>query len=171
MLEREGLVTLVQNTGAWVTALSQAECLELYEVREKIEPLLLRNSMRNIDPSVCDRLEELNAQMRAAYDDPDEFMRLDWEFHWLTYSGAERSFLLSTVRRLWNVTQAYRRSFVQLQDQNARSLTEAEHELIIEAMRRDDQADAGESIAAHIRRTRKMLMNRPEIFEILTDYS
>lgn len=166
MLEREGLVTLVQNTGAWVTALTQAECLELYEVRERVEPLLLRNSMQHLDPSVYDRLEELNEQMRAASSDPNEFMRLDWEFHWLTYSGAEKSFLLSMVRRLWNVTQAYRRSFVQQQDAGSRGLTEAEHQLIIEAMRRGDTADAGESIASHIRRTRKMLMHRPELFEI-----
>ncbi|GAB2558001.1 GntR family transcriptional regulator [Leucobacter ruminantium] len=167
MLEREGLVTLVQNTGAWVTALTQRECTEIYEIRERIEPLLLSHSMHALDPSVCDRLEELNDQMLSAADDPDTFMRLDWEFHWLTYSAAEPSFLLSTVRRLWNVTQAYRREFVKHQDAGARALTNSEHLLIIEALRRGDDLDAGDAIAAHIRRTRKALAHRPEIFEVV----
>ncbi|SJN09708.1 Transcriptional regulator, GntR family [Leucobacter sp. 7(1)] len=166
MLEREGLVTLVQNTGAWVTALTQDECIEIYEIRERVEPLLLRNSMQNLDDSVFDRLEELNAQMIAARDSPNEFMRLDWEFHWLTYSGAEPSFLLSMVKRLWNVTQAYRREFVQHQDGTAQHLTHSEHLLIIESLRRLDSADAGEAIASHIRRTRKSLVTRPEIFDL-----
>lgn len=164
MLEREGLVTLVQNTGAWVTALTLEEFIEMYEVRERIEPLLLRNSMQRLDPSVYDRLDELNEQMRATFNDSNEFMRLDWEFHWLTYSGAEDSFLLSMVRRLWNVTQAYRRQFVTMQDEQSWALTEAEHSLIIEAMRRGDVSDAGDAIAAHIRRTRKLLVEKPEVF-------
>lgn len=165
MLERESLVTLVQNTGAWVTALSQEECIEMYEIRERIEPLLLRNSMRALDPSVYDRLDELNEQMKLATADANEFMRLDWEFHWLTYSGAERSFLLSMVRRLWNVTQAYRRAFVIELDEGGRELARAEHQIIIEAMRRGDVDDAGEAVAAHLRRSRKMLAHHPEIFE------
>ncbi len=169
MLEREGLVTLIENTGAWVTSLSQRECVEIYEIRERIEPLLLSNSMHLLDPSVYDRLEELNNQMLDPGVDPDEFMRLDWEFHWLTYSAAEPSFLLSTVRRLWNVTQAYRREFVKHQDPAGRTLTNSEHMLIIEALRREDETDAGEAIAAHIRRTRKALALRPEIFETQAD--
>src|SRR5690606_36663279 len=48
ILEAEGLVTLVANTGAWVTQLSLVECEELYQVRERIEPLLLRFSMPNL---------------------------------------------------------------------------------------------------------------------------
>src|SRR4051794_18101373 len=40
MLESEGLVTLVANTGAWVSRVSLAECEEIYRIRERIEPLL-----------------------------------------------------------------------------------------------------------------------------------
>ena len=42
MLEAEGLVTLIANTGAWVSSLSLVECEEMYQIRERIEPLLLR---------------------------------------------------------------------------------------------------------------------------------
>jgi DNA-binding GntR family transcriptional regulator len=40
MLQAEGLVTLVANSGAWVARLSLAECAELYQIRERLEPLL-----------------------------------------------------------------------------------------------------------------------------------
>ena len=38
MLAAEGLVTLVANSGAWVTRLTMAECAELYLIRERLEP-------------------------------------------------------------------------------------------------------------------------------------
>src|ERR1700749_80602 len=41
MLAAEGLVTLVPNSGAWVTRLTMAECAELYLIREGLQPLLL----------------------------------------------------------------------------------------------------------------------------------
>ena len=43
-LESDGLVRLVANTGAWVASLSMAECSEVYQTRERLEPLLLRFS-------------------------------------------------------------------------------------------------------------------------------
>ena len=45
MLDSEGLVTLVANSGAWVTKLTLSECVETYLIRERLEPLLLRTSM------------------------------------------------------------------------------------------------------------------------------
>src|ERR1700751_4881575 len=45
MLAAEGLVTLVANSGAWVTRLTMAECAELYLIRERLVPLRLRGRM------------------------------------------------------------------------------------------------------------------------------
>ena len=50
ILEAEGLVTTVANTGAWIARLSLDECVELYQVRERIEPLLLRYSLPHLTP-------------------------------------------------------------------------------------------------------------------------
>jgi DNA-binding GntR family transcriptional regulator len=43
MLDADGLVTLVANTGAWISRLSLAECEEMYQIRERVEPLLLHD--------------------------------------------------------------------------------------------------------------------------------
>ncbi|HAM26782.1 MAG TPA: GntR family transcriptional regulator, partial [Microbacteriaceae bacterium] len=65
ILESDGLITLVANTGAWVAHLSLAECEEMYQIRERIEPLLLRYSMPNLSPETLDRLEELADEMQS----------------------------------------------------------------------------------------------------------
>ena len=65
MLEAEGLVTLVANTGARVSSLSLPECEEIYRVRERVEPLLLRMSAPGLDASTLDRLADL-AERHAA---------------------------------------------------------------------------------------------------------
>ena len=58
MLEAEGLVTLVANTGAWVARISLAECEEMYQIRERIEPLPLRFYMPLLG---ADEVAELEA--------------------------------------------------------------------------------------------------------------
>ena len=65
-LEAEGLVRLVANTGAWVQRLSLAECTEVYLVRERIEPLLLRLSAPHLSSEQLDRLAGLADQMQEA---------------------------------------------------------------------------------------------------------
>lgn len=163
LLESEGLVTIVENTGAWVLSLTQQECLNLYEVRERIEPLLLRGSMHNLREEHFDRLEDLMVQMDPLADIL-HFMRADREFHWITYSAAPDGFLKETALRLWNMTQPYRRAFSLRQQSRGRDVIHFEHFLLLEALRRGDEQDAEELMAMHIRRTRELLADAPEIF-------
>jgi len=63
VLEADGIVTLVANTGAWVSRLTLAECEEVYQTRERLEPLLLRLSAPHLDNSTIDELERLAERM------------------------------------------------------------------------------------------------------------
>src|SRR5690606_16704453 len=58
-LEADGLVTLVANTGAWVSRLTLEECVEIYRTRERIEPLLLSYAAPNYPADRVDRLSAL----------------------------------------------------------------------------------------------------------------
>jgi DNA-binding GntR family transcriptional regulator len=163
MLEAEGLVTLVANTGAWVSSLSLSECEEIYRVRERVEPLLLRMSAPGLDDLTLDRLDEL-AVLMSETNDPETFLELDREFHLLTYTGADTVVLTELVHRLWNRTQSYRRIYTGLMDARARRTVHDEHRLIVGALR-DHDIDAAESLlAGHIRRTRRQLASHPEVF-------
>ncbi len=164
MLEAEGLVTLVANTGAWVSRLSLADCEEMYQVRERIEPLLLRYNVPLLDEAELDRLEELaNAMERSA--DVEEFLRLDREFHLSCYRAASTSMLGDTVLSLWNRTQHYRRAFTRVFRAEGDRSVHHEHHLLVHAIRRGDLDEAERVLASHIRRTRLELARHPEVFD------
>jgi DNA-binding GntR family transcriptional regulator len=113
MLTAEGLVTLVANAGAWVTRLSAAECAEVYLIRERLEPLLLRMSLPLLDEAAIDRMGELATEMEEAAgggnSDVDAFLRADREFHLASYRAADAGETGRIIHRMWNVTQHYRR--------------------------------------------------------------
>src|SRR5690606_10695586 len=98
MLEAEGLVTLVANTGAWVARISLAECEEMYQIRERVEPLLLRFNVPLLPDAEIARLSGLATAMESA--DVEEFLALDRDFHLSCYALAETSVLGDLVRQL-----------------------------------------------------------------------
>jgi DNA-binding GntR family transcriptional regulator len=164
ILESQGLVNLVANAGAWVARFSLAECEEMYQMRERIEPLLLRYSMPQLTQEAIDRAARLAGDMEAA-GDADTFLRLDREFHFLTYSGASTIVLGDTVERLWNTTQLYRRAFTLLLDVRSIGIAHDEHRMLVRALRADDGDQAELALLGHIRRTRQQLAQHPEVFE------
>jgi DNA-binding GntR family transcriptional regulator len=163
ILEAEGLVTTVANAGAWIASLSPDECAELYQVRERIEPLLLRYSMPHLTRADVDRLAELVEEMRTT-SDIEHFLELDREFHLGSYRGAETTFLRPTVERLWNATQHYRRAFTRLLDVESNRIVHDEHHMLVAAIRENDPDDAERVLLGHIRRTRLQLTRHPEVF-------
>lgn len=163
ILESEGLITTVANAGAWIARLSLDECLELYRVRERIEPLLLRYSLPALSETQIDRLAELAEQMRGTAD-VEQFLEWDREFHLGTYAGAATTFLGPTVERLWNTTQHYRRAFTRLLDDDSNRIVHDEHHMLVAAIRERDSDDGERILLGHIRRTRRQLSRHPEIF-------
>ncbi len=163
MLDAEGLVTLVANSGAWVTRLTLAECAETYLIRERLEPLLLRTSMPRLDAAVLDRMGELAGEMEAAAG-VDAFMRADREFHLSSYAGAASGETWQIIHRMWDTTQHYRREFTRLAASSGMGVTHMEHRLLLDCVRRQDPDDAERVLVTHIRRTRLELEKHPEIF-------
>jgi DNA-binding GntR family transcriptional regulator len=164
MLAAEGLVTLVANSGAWVTKLTMAECAEMYLIRERLEPLLLRTSMPQLEEAAIGRLGELTQAMEAAGTDVDAFLRADREFHLSSYAGATAGETWQIIHRMWNTTQHYRREFTQRAAQSGLGVTHLEHRLLLDCVRRQDADDAERVLVTHIRRTRLELAKHPEIF-------
>jgi DNA-binding GntR family transcriptional regulator len=164
MLDSEGLVTLVANSGAWVTRLTLGECAETYLIRERLEPLLLRTSMPNLDAAAAGRLGQLAAEMEGGAG-LDGFMRADREFHLSSYAGAASSEMWQIIHRMWNTTQHYRREFTRLAMEDGLSATHLEHRLLLDCILRQDPDDAERILVMHLRRTRLELQKHPEIFE------
>ncbi|WP_222849215.1 GntR family transcriptional regulator [Trebonia kvetii] len=165
VLQAEGLVTLVANSGAWVAKLTLAECAELYQIRERLEPLLLRASLPSLDGGAIARMTEFAKAMEAADGDVAAFLRADRAFHWASYAAAGPGETREIIARMWNSTQHYRREFTRMAVGRAGlGATHLEHQLLIDCIRRADPEDAERVLVMHIRRTRSELAGHPEIF-------
>ena len=162
-LESEGLVTLKANSGAWVAKLDLADCIEVYKIRERIEPLAISESVPRLDDAQIAKLETLVERMELSRD-TDAFLRLDREFHIDSYAGADMPELQGLIRRYWNKTQQYRSAFTRLVGPQGRWLIHYEHRLILEAIKRRDVDGSAALLLGHIRRTRLTLAEHPELF-------
>ena len=163
ILEAEGLINLVAHTGAWISHLSLSECEEMYQLRERVEPLLLRLSIPHITDSLIAELQDLVVQMEATTD-VETFLRLDRQFHLLSYSKAETVLVGEMVNRLWNTTQHYRRAYSQMMASTSFKPAHYEHHLLLASIIKRDVDDAERILFGHIRRTRLELAQHPDVF-------
>jgi DNA-binding GntR family transcriptional regulator len=161
MLELEGLTELEVNKGARVPTLDPGEFALVYQMRERLEPLALTESIPNLTAIDLQDLDGLQEQI-AATDDIVEFLRLDREFHLRSYSGCQFAQLITNITRLWNTTQHYRRTFMLMGMEHRHQVVNAEHGLILDAIHRRDAVDGERYLSGHIRRTRIELMSALE---------
>jgi DNA-binding GntR family transcriptional regulator len=154
----------VANTGAWVARLTLEECVEIYQTRERIEPLLLRYAIPHYPADRIDRLSALAVQMERS-EDLEEFLMLDREFHLMSYEDSGTSLIGDLVHRLWNSTQHYRRAYTRSLDDDRRRIVHDEHHLLTTTLRDGDSDGAERVLESHIRRTRLQLTQHPEVFE------
>jgi DNA-binding GntR family transcriptional regulator len=150
----------------------------VYQMRERLEPLALSESLPHLTDTDLRRLEELQTRIEANTGEGNtgedkagdnnsgvaDFLALDREFHLLTYAGCQIDTLTAIVNRLWNVTQHYRRAFMALSGPGRMWVVNAEHRLLLDAIQRRDAVDAERYLGGHIRRTRVELDRHPEVF-------
>lgn len=163
ILETRGLVEVRSNSGAWVGKMDLHDLTMTYQIRERIEPLLLADSMPRLGEEDVAELRDLQARIEAN-DDLETFMVLDRELHWRTYAGHRTPQLASMIERLWDTTQHYRREFARLMGARGAWAVNAEHRLLVDAIAARDQDTACRVLALHIQRTRTELMRHPEVF-------
>lgn len=167
-LDNEGLVVIVPRANARVTALDLAEFLELYKIREVLEPLAIAESARHMTPEHLDRVRMLHRAMAAMKigDDPAAWMEADKAFHLASFVAAPMPRLLELVEGYWNRTQRYRLAYLSVIHGGRRDdLIRDEHGLILNALERGDAESAASLQELHLRQTRMTLAAQPDLFE------
>ncbi len=153
ILEVEGLTTHHANRGAQVPLLTTHEMDVIYQLRERLEPLVLQESIPSLSAADIGAMREILDRIESGVA-VNEFLLLDREFHFRTYGGCTIETLTTMVLRLWNGTQHYRRMFIQHAGPHRHWIVNAEHRLLLDAIDRGDADGAGQTLAGHIRRTR-----------------
>jgi DNA-binding GntR family transcriptional regulator len=163
-LENEGLVTLVPHSGARVARVVFVECVELYRMREALEPVVLAASVALLDDEQIAGIRRQLEAVEGAAGDPQRWLALDRDLHLATYAAAPWPRALKLVEGFWNQTQQYRRAYIAELPPERIEIVHLEHRLILDAIERRDGDDAGERQRQHIRRTRVGLLERAELF-------
>jgi len=96
LLEARGLVTYYPNRGAVVTAVSEAQIREIFEIRRLLEPRLAELSAAALSRNDLLELRALHARVEAERD-AIAWNRLHREFHQRIYATAARPRMLEIV--------------------------------------------------------------------------
>lgn len=153
-LENEGLVVLAPNRGAWIADVNSEESIEVYKIREVVEPLAILESVPHLTDADIDSLDATVRELETVTS-LEDYIQLDREFHLRTYSGARMRQLLAMVERFWNSTQHFRRKFVnETFAKDGLPFSDPQHLLLMQAIRARDAEAAQVIIRLHIHRTR-----------------
>jgi len=111
-LAAEGLITIVANHGAVVSALSPEEIVQLFETRAVLECYILRQAIPNFKEEDFQRAEEILKQYELSLEkdsDIQSWGKLNWSFHAALYAPANRPVMMRFLKTLNNNCDRYTR--------------------------------------------------------------
>jgi GntR family transcriptional regulator, carbon starvation induced regulator len=154
-LAADGLVELAPQRGARVTPVSVTDLLEVYELREILEPLALRRSLERTDPSwrqsVTESYERLVDSLRNRPHDLLEMEEKHRQFHGALLSRCESSWLLRLVSTLAEHSVRYR--LLSITPRGGPEEVIGEHERLLQASLAGDIEKAVVHLTRHLQLT------------------
>ncbi|MBZ5650020.1 MAG: GntR family transcriptional regulator [Acidobacteriia bacterium] len=150
-LDAEGLITIVPNRGALVPELLPDDIEELFSIRALLEPAVLRVSIPRLTDAVLSKAEAVLGKFESELRKEEHignWGRLNWQFHSLLYSGANRPHFLSIIRNVNHNGERYTR--LQLFLTHGMKRANDEHHRILEFCRKREVDAACDLLREHI---------------------
>ncbi len=157
-LVAEGALILLPNRQLKVPPMSVERFNQLAKIRTALEGLAVQEAAVKITPSVLERLEKLDQEMRRKRKPTDYFV-LNREFHFLIYEAAEMDELRSIVESLWLRVGPFFNLLTS--DKHCRDFPDT-HLALIEALRERNSNEARKMIAEDISTFATMIRSRLE---------
>lgn len=153
-LEREGLVRVVEGKGAFVAAYSLEDMIEIYQMREGLEPLAARLSCAHLDYEELDRHEEQLSRYRARpslrTEDPGQWRRLGRDFHNLFIQASRNARLISAIQGMQHQIELFRGLGRTINPRTDLKSAVDEHWEILQALRARSPQRAEKAVRAHL---------------------
>lgn len=151
-LAAEGLITIVANRGAVVSALSPEEIAELFETRAVLECYALRQAIPNMkdeDFRLAENILQHYEQSLMKDSEIRSWGAWNWNFHSTLYAPAHRPVLMSFLKTLSNKCDRYTRLHLLV----TRDLHRAgqSHRALLTACRTKDADVAAAALWTHIK--------------------
>jgi len=154
-LATEGLVTHQRDVGARVVPINPGELIEVYRIRELLEPAMVHEAVPLLTVREISELRDLLAESEAHVDDLAEYLKLDRQFHFIILQASKMPRFFKISEGLWDTTRLYRRIFAG--SPHHLNISVIEHRLLIDAIERRAAEDAAQICTIHTRRARLAL--------------
>jgi DNA-binding GntR family transcriptional regulator len=163
-LEKEGLVEIFPQRGAFVIQFTEKDVYELFLIRENLEGLAARLAAEKIAPANLEKLEACVEGFREPFQkkDIERYSREDFKFHQTIVLLSDARRLVKLVSLLHDHIRMFRLTTRGVPDRMKASL--ADHRRIIEAMRRKNPEEAERSMRQHLQRVRDGVMENIQYF-------
>lgn len=150
-LAHEGWVSMVPNSGVWVSAPTRREMLDAYEVRSRIELWGIEKAMPNITPLLIRRLEENVEEESRIYKEnrSADYPDVNNNFHMLIAEAGGSASLCRHLKMALSATQIYMVLYEDYFD-FVNNVSLSEHRGILEAIRERDTVAVLAKMKAHI---------------------
>jgi DNA-binding GntR family transcriptional regulator len=147
-LEADGIVEHRARIGAVIRKLGRTELVDLYEMRVVLERTAAEMAAKHANVAEIDTLEEMNANIKASIDDPQQAAAINQDFHRCLYLATRNRFLLESARALNNALMLV--GPTTFDDADRIKTVCKQHQDIIDAIRAGDVVAAGACAEAHL---------------------
>jgi DNA-binding GntR family transcriptional regulator len=150
-LAAEGLINIVANRGAVVSALSPEEIMQMFETRAVVECYMLRCAIPNMTAEDFETAENIlkDSEKSLAKDsEMKSWGSWNWSFHSALYARADRAFMLAYAKNLNINCDRYTRLHLVFTREQHRA-GQAHHELL-DACKTKDPDIAAAALWKHI---------------------
>lgn len=153
-LEREGLVRVVEGKGAFVASYTVEDMIEIYEVREGLEPLAARLACAHLTDEELDVHEELLGRYRARpalrSENPGKWRRAGQDFHNMFIHASKNSRLIRVIEGMRHQIELFRGLGRTINPQTDFRTSLDEHHEILQALRARNAQRAEKAVRAHL---------------------
>ncbi len=154
-LESEGLITIIPRRGAFVAELSVQDIEEIFDLREALESMVVRNAMLDKKSLARMRSAVMSARQFREENDKSNYIRADSTFHITLLESSSNTRLRKILENMRNQMLIVRARTFELSSHTSVK----QHLSILEALEAGNRELAANLMAEHIRTVRARLVN------------
>jgi GntR family transcriptional regulator, transcriptional repressor for pyruvate dehydrogenase complex len=152
---RPSLSSMVSRHFQWMLLLQEIKYLELYELRQILEPAAAALAARRATREDQERMRAALEGMRAAMHDPELFVRAEMEFHDAITRASNNAAIETTMRMMYGALAEGRHRVLPLVESLEKHC--AHHERIYRLIASGDAAGARRAIAGDLKYAEALL--------------
>lgn len=153
-LEREGLVRVVEGKGAFVASYTIEDMIEIYHVREGLEPLAARLSCPHLTDEELDfheaQLSRYRTRPALRQEDPGKWRRLGRDFHNMFIRASRNMRLIRVIEGMQHQIELFRGLGRTINPRTDIKSAFEEHWEILQALRARNPQRAEKAVRAHL---------------------